>query len=69
MQGGSVISALFKDPSYKLRGITRNPSSEAAKKLKAQGIEVVVGDLKDLASLRAAFEVAILPIPSSHGCN
>jgi Asp-tRNA(Asn)/Glu-tRNA(Gln) amidotransferase A subunit family amidase len=61
MQGGSVTSALSKDPSYKLRAITRNLSSEAAKKLEAHGIEVVEGDLKDLASLKAAFKAAILP--------
>jgi uncharacterized protein YbjT (DUF2867 family) len=61
MQGGSVISALSKDSSYKLRDITGNPSSEAAKKLEAQGIKVVAGGLKDLASLKAAFRVAILP--------
>jgi uncharacterized protein YbjT (DUF2867 family) len=35
MQGGLVISALSKDSSYKPRAITRNPSSEAAKKLEA----------------------------------
>lgn len=61
MQGGSVISALSKDPSYKLQTITCNPSSGAAKKLEAHGIGVIAGDLKDLASLKAAFEVAILP--------
>jgi uncharacterized protein YbjT (DUF2867 family) len=61
MQGGSVISALSKDPSSKPRAITRHPSSEAAKKPEAQGIDAIAGDLKDLASLKAAFEVAILP--------
>ena len=61
VQGGSVLSALSKDPPYELRAITRNLSSEAAKKPEAQGIDAIAGDLKDLASLKAAFEVAILP--------
>jgi hypothetical protein len=61
MEGGSYISAFSKGPSYKLRAITRNPSSEDAKKLEAQGIDVITGDSKDLASLKATLEAAILP--------
>jgi uncharacterized protein YbjT (DUF2867 family) len=63
MQGGSVISALSKDPSYKLRGVIRSPSSEAAKKFETQGVEVVAGDLKGLASLKTAFQVSLLTMP------
>jgi uncharacterized protein YbjT (DUF2867 family) len=54
-QGGSVINALLKDPSYKVRGITRNPQSEAAQALAARGVEVVKADLNDLSSVTAAF--------------
>lgn len=45
-QGGSIIDALLKEPSkWKVRAITRNTSSEAAKKLAAKGVEVVKADL------------------------
>jgi uncharacterized protein YbjT (DUF2867 family) len=54
-QGGSIISALQKNPAYKLRAITRNPDSEKGKALLAQGIEVVAADLNDEPSLEKAF--------------
>jgi hypothetical protein len=57
-QGSSVVKALLKDPSYKVRGITRNPSSEKGKALSAQGVEVVAADLNDEASLVKAFSGA-----------
>lgn len=44
-QGGSVIRSLLADPvlskEYKIRGITRDLTKEAAKKLSAQGVEMV----------------------------
>jgi NmrA-like family len=55
-QGGSVINALLKEGIYKIRAITRNPDSDAAKALTALGVEVVKADINDLASLTAAFE-------------
>src|ERR1700733_6035357 len=57
-QGSSVVKALLKDPSYKIRGITRNPSSEKGKALSAQGVDVVAADLNDEASLLKAFSGA-----------
>jgi len=57
-QGNSVIGALLKDPSYKIRAITRNPSGEKGKALSAQGVEVVAADLNDEASLVKAFSGA-----------
>jgi nucleoside-diphosphate-sugar epimerase len=57
-QGSSVVKALLKDPSYKIRGITRNPSGEKGKALSAQGVEVVAADLNDEASLVKAFSGA-----------
>src|SRR4051794_5080990 len=44
-QGGSVIRSLLADPvlskEYKIRGITRDITKEAAKKLSSQGVEMV----------------------------
>jgi NmrA-like family len=57
-QGNSVLRALLKDGSYKIRGITRNPSSDKGKALSAQGVEVVAADLNDEASLVKAFSGA-----------
>lgn len=41
-----------------MRGITRNPSGNAAQALAAEGIEIVQGDLDDKQSLIRAFEGA-----------
>lgn len=45
-QGGSVVASLLqnKAQAFSLRAITRNPESEKAKKLAAQGVEVVKAD-------------------------
>ncbi|KAK3387576.1 hypothetical protein B0H63DRAFT_160484 [Podospora didyma] len=55
-QGGSVVRRLLATPKYKVRALTRNTDSEAAKKLAAQGVEVVAGDINNEASLKPAFE-------------
>ena len=47
-QGGSVIRTLLGNKSYKLRAITRDPASDAAKALVAQGVEVVKADANDV---------------------
>lgn len=57
-QGNSVVGALLKDPSYKVRAVTRNPSSKKGKALSAQGVEVVAADLNNEASLVKAFSGA-----------
>jgi hypothetical protein len=57
-QGGSVVSALLKNPEYKIRGITRNADSANAKALASKGVEVVTADLNDEASLISAFSGA-----------
>ncbi|KAK7042199.1 NmrA domain-containing protein [Favolaschia claudopus] len=44
LQGGAVIDALIKDGTFVPRAISRDPDSEACKKLRARGIEVVKGD-------------------------
>ncbi|KAL4966422.1 NmrA/HSCARG family protein [Aspergillus stella-maris] len=56
IQGGSVVKALQNDPTWSIRAITRNTSTEAAKTLSSQGIEVVKADLNDIDSLTAAFK-------------
>jgi putative NADH-flavin reductase len=50
-QGGSVVSALLADGTFVVRAVTRNASSDGAKKLASKGVEVVQGDLRDKASL------------------
>jgi len=57
-QGGSVAAALFKDPKFKVRAVTRNPDSPRAKALADKGAEVVKGDLADAASVAKTVEGA-----------
>ncbi|TXC06781.1 hypothetical protein FocTR4_00010627 [Fusarium oxysporum f. sp. cubense] len=57
-QGGSVVNSFINDPEWRVRGITRNPSSRKAKSLEARGVEVVQADLDDRASLAKAFQNA-----------
>jgi uncharacterized protein YbjT (DUF2867 family) len=52
-QGGGTLKYLL-NKGFKLRGVTRKPSSDAAKALSAQGVEIVAGDLDDAASLERA---------------
>lgn len=44
-QGGSVVQAFLNDPklqsAWTVRGVSRNAESDSAKKLSAQGVEVV----------------------------
>ncbi len=56
-QGGGLVRAILEDTSgeFSVRAITRNPNSDAAKQLSAQGAEVVQADLDNTASLTAAF--------------
>lgn len=52
-QGGATARALA-GKGFKIRALTRNPDSDAAKALAATGAELVKGDLDDEASLKAA---------------
>jgi uncharacterized protein YbjT (DUF2867 family) len=56
-QGGSVVAAALKSGLYKVRGVTRNVNSEAAKALSAKGVELVTADVNDVKSLEQAFQV------------
>ncbi|KAJ7160258.1 hypothetical protein C8R46DRAFT_1107529 [Mycena filopes] len=55
-QGAALVRALLKDATFTPRAISRDPDSEAALKLKAQGVEVVKGDAFDKASLVNALQ-------------
>ncbi|RDW90936.1 hypothetical protein BP5796_02101 [Coleophoma crateriformis] len=55
-QGGSVVEAALKDGNYKIRGVTRNIESPAAKALSARGVEMIAADANDEKSLVKAFE-------------
>lgn len=60
VQGGSVVQALLKDKSWKVRGITRDTSKDAAKALEKQGVEVIAANIDDEGSLLKAFEVSFM---------
>ncbi|KAI3318430.1 NAD(P)-binding protein [Xylariaceae sp. AK1471] len=57
-QGSSVAQTFSSLPSWHVRAITRNSSSETAKQLAKIGCDVVQADLNDKASLSRAFEGA-----------
>lgn len=52
-QGGAIIRHLV-GKGFALRALTRNPESDAAKAIAKLGVEVVQGDLDDVASLERA---------------
>ena len=56
-QGGGVVNIMKKTRGWKVRALTRNPESDAAKKLAAEGIEVVQASFDEEASLVKAFKV------------
>lgn len=59
-QGGSVALRFLKDPNYRVRGLSRDPTSQKAQQLAALGIEIVQAELNDVRSLEAAFRGANL---------
>ena len=52
-QGGALVQHLLTG-KWKVRALTRNPESRAAKALAGRGVEVLRGDLEDPASLDRA---------------
>ena len=55
--GGSVAKLLLQHKDeYRVRALTRNPGSDAAKTLAELGAEVVEGDLTDASTLDPAFK-------------
>ena len=56
LQGSAVVDYFLQhEPFYKLRGLTRKPTSDAAAALSKKGVEVVQADLEDVDSLKRAF--------------
>ncbi|RAS57145.1 uncharacterized protein YbjT (DUF2867 family) [Lentzea atacamensis] len=57
-QGGGLARAILDDPGsgFAVRALTRNPGSDSAQRLAAQGAEVVEADITDEASLTKAFD-------------
>ncbi|KAI0010815.1 NAD(P)-binding protein [Xylariaceae sp. FL0662B] len=55
-QGSGVVNVMKKVPGWKIRAITRNVHSDAAKKLAEEDVEVVQASVDDEASLVKAFE-------------
>jgi uncharacterized protein YbjT (DUF2867 family) len=54
-QGGALARAL-SGKGFKLRGLTRKPDGDGAKKLKELGVDVVQGDLDDVGSLKSVLQ-------------
>eukprot|EP00887_Chlorella_sp_A99_P006986 scaffold2.g6986.t1 len=54
-QGGATVRALLQNGGWRVRALTRDPSSSSAAKLVAQGVDVVRADFDDVESLKAAF--------------
>jgi uncharacterized protein YbjT (DUF2867 family) len=57
-QGGSVVRALLKDGKYRVKAITRDSTSDKAKQLTAQGVEVIKASIDDKAAMTKACEGA-----------
>ena len=61
-QGGSVVNHVLSHPElskqYKIRAITRDPSSAKGKALADRGCEVVSADLNDVPSLKRVIDGA-----------
>lgn len=55
-QGSSVARSLLQNPSFRVRAITRTPSSTTSQSLATAGAEVVQADGFKADEIRAAFE-------------
>ena len=55
-QGGSVFRRLLQKNSFSIRVLTRQPEKPEARALVGKGVDVVQGDLSDVASLTRALE-------------
>ncbi|MCJ1415332.1 hypothetical protein MMC32_001664 [Xylographa parallela] len=58
IQGSSMANTFLRLPGWKVRGVTRQPSSPAAQAHAANGVDIVKGDLDDIQSLLSAFKDA-----------
>ncbi|KAI9666986.1 MAG: hypothetical protein M1831_001491 [Alyxoria varia] len=57
-QGGSVVSTFLDTDGWRVRAITRNPSSTSAQALAKRGAEIVSANIDDVSSLLEAFKGA-----------
>ncbi|EUC32458.1 hypothetical protein COCCADRAFT_37630 [Bipolaris zeicola 26-R-13] len=57
-QGSAIARGLIKTGDWHIRAVTRNPNGEKAKKLAAEGMEIVQGDYNDEESMKKAFDGA-----------
>src|SRR5882762_3704453 len=71
-QGGAVVEALLTR-GHQVRAMTRDSASPAANRLRQQGVEIVVGDFTDHASLvnaaRGADAVYAMSTPYEQGAD
>lgn len=54
-QGGAAAKALLES-GYRVRGLSRNPTSDRAKAMTALGVDMVKGDFEEIASLDTAMK-------------
>eukprot|EP00741_Cyanophora_paradoxa_P023725 tig00021616_g22916.t1 len=57
-QGGAAAKHLVKKGNFEVHAVVRDPTSDKAKKLEAQGVKLVKGDQNDVESLKRAFDGA-----------
>ncbi len=50
-QGGGCVDALLQQGKFKIKAVTRNANSDAAKSLKDRKVDVISADLNDKESL------------------
>jgi uncharacterized protein YbjT (DUF2867 family) len=55
-QGGSVARSLLQNPAFRVRALTRSPSSPASQILAALGAELCSADGFDSEAMVAAFQ-------------
>ncbi|CAG8960324.1 hypothetical protein HYFRA_00012398 [Hymenoscyphus fraxineus] len=55
-QGGSVADHFLNLADWKIRGITRNTTSESALALASKGIELIAADFNDPSTIKSAFK-------------
>lgn len=59
-EGSSVARAFVRDPGWRVRGLARDPSSEASRYWIGLGTEIVGADFASDDSIRTHFEGAVL---------
>ena len=55
-----MANVYLQEPGWRIRGLTRDPNSEASKSLAAKGVEMIRADLHDRSTLIPAFKGASL---------